>query len=106
MKNASYDVVIIGNGILGLQTAYFLKKNDPNFKVALISPPQREGCASLAASAMINVFAEMDHSTLENRPLLERFKLTYRGGQAWDKHAEALSQFSDTPLCIKRGTYV
>lgn len=105
-KGNLYDIIIIGNGILGLQSAFFLKTADQNLKIALISPPDRTGCATLAAAAMINVFAEIDYGMLENIPLWERFQLTYRGGQLWDKHAEALSQYSDEPLQIKRGTYV
>lgn len=101
-----YDVVIIGNGILGLQTAYFLKKQDPRLNVALIGPSHREGSASVAASAMINVFGEIDHGLLDDSALWEKFKLTYRGGQRWDQHAIDISEFSDTPLQVKRGTYL
>lgn len=41
-----YDIVVVGNGILGLTLSYFLKKKDPSLKVALIEKRDRSGCAT------------------------------------------------------------
>ena len=41
------DISIVGNGILGLMTAYELTNRDPSLKVAVIGPANREGGACL-----------------------------------------------------------
>lgn len=36
MSNDSYDVILIGGGVMGCATAYFLLKADPNLQIAII----------------------------------------------------------------------
>lgn len=59
-------VVIVGNGILGLTTAYRVVERDPGASVTVIGPAHHRGCASLAAAAMFNSFCELEPNTLAN----------------------------------------
>ena len=55
----SFDVLIVGNGIVGSLTAVMINKNLPKIKIGLIGPSNRPGSASVAAGAMLNVFGEI-----------------------------------------------
>lgn len=101
-----FDVIIVGNGILGLTLAYYLKKNDPNVSVALIGKNDREGSATLAAGAMLNLWAELTNGQFENQALAERFNLTWQGVNAWKEFADELSDLSGQPIDVKWGTYL
>lgn len=101
-----YDVIIVGNGALGMVAAYFLKKREKNLKVCLIGDPERKGCATLAASAMINVWSELSNNLFNNPFLAERFSLTRKGGDLWDVFGEELSEVSGKNARVQRGTYL
>ena len=58
------DISIVGNGILGLMTAYELTNRDPSLKVAVIGPANREGGASQAAGAMLGCFGAVSYTHL------------------------------------------
>ena len=76
----TFDVAIIGNGIIGTMIAYRLSKIKNS--VALIGPKNRRGSASMAAGAMLNVFGEIDYD-IENNDLSylknqnRRYKLAF-----------------------------
>lgn len=106
MTNHKLDIAIVGNGILGLTLAYRLKKQNAALNIGVIGPEERYGSATLAAGAMINLWAELTTGTFENNALRERFYLTKNGSDLWDDFATELSEYSDIPLQIKRGTYV
>ncbi|MDH5754009.1 MAG: FAD-dependent oxidoreductase, partial [Candidatus Bathyarchaeota archaeon] len=46
-----YDAVIVGAGILGLSTAYHIKKEHPNAEILLIDKLSAAGQANTAKSA-------------------------------------------------------
>lgn len=54
----SYDVAVIGNGIIGTLTA--IKVAESGISVAMVGPASRPGSASMAAGAMLNVLGEVD----------------------------------------------
>ncbi len=54
-----FDLVIVGNGIIGTLAAAMLPED---LSIALVGPDARPACASTAAGAMINVFGEIDYS--------------------------------------------
>jgi len=54
MNNKTYDVIIIGGGIMGSATAYYLAKKDPTLKVAVIERDPTYARASTTLS-MSNV---------------------------------------------------
>jgi glycine/D-amino acid oxidase-like deaminating enzyme len=105
-KTSTYDVIVVGNSALGMGTAYELRKRDPKVSIAVVGPSHRTGAATMVAGAMINVWAEMAAGQFENPALADRAELTIQGMQLWDRHCEALSEHSDTPLAVKWGTYI
>jgi len=104
--DSSYDVAILGNGVLGLGLAHELRKRQSGLKIAVIGPSARTGGATVAAGAMINVWAEIAPGQFENPALAERAELGIRSIGMWDAHCAELSEFSDEPLRVQWGTYV
>jgi glycine oxidase len=102
----NYDVVIVGNGILGTTLAYLLSKE--KLSVALVGPKDRHGSASLAAAAMLNVFAEIDGHSLKTYPARYKLDLAVRATKMWEEHLADLNQHSQTWLAakIKYGTHI
>jgi len=102
----NYDVVVVGNSALGMGTAYQLRKRDPKLSIAVIGPSHRTGAATMAAGAMINVWAEMALGQFDNPALADRADLTIKAMDLWDAHCAELSEFTEQPLSIKWGTYI
>ena len=63
---------ILGNGSIGCATAIYLAEAGHN--VTLFGNKLREGSASKAAGAMLNVFGELEYGQLENEPLRKKFE--------------------------------
>ena len=72
MKNnlKSFDIAILGNGIIGFLSAIIIKDKFPNKKVAIIGNDNFKYSASLAAGAMHNVYCEIENDF--NNSLLEQ----------------------------------
>lgn len=102
----SYDVVLIGNGVLALSTAYQLKKRDRGLRVAVIGPRARPGSATLAAGAKVNVWAEFANGQFDNPALADRAELGIRAMPLWDDLCAELGQYTADPPKVTWGTYV
>jgi glycine oxidase len=113
--------VIIGNGILGLTTAFRLAlKAQAADVVTIIGRRSREGSATLAAGAMLNLFAEVEQGSLENEIDLFRFELGHLASKMWPKFEAELIDAAGAHLpngcrdcqgycrggCANRGTFV
>ena len=60
-----FDCIIIGNGSIGMAIASDLsRESSSSFRISIFGKKNREGSASLAAGAMINVFGEIEYDTL------------------------------------------
>jgi len=56
MENQTYDVIMAGGGVMGCATAYYLLKNDPRVKVAIIEKdPTYEFCSTVLSDANIRL---------------------------------------------------
>jgi glycine/D-amino acid oxidase-like deaminating enzyme len=64
---------ILGNGSIGSATALYLA--DAGHKVLLFGNKKRQGSASKAAGAMLNVFGELENNHFENVALKKKFDL-------------------------------
>src|SRR4051812_30442776 len=95
----SYDVVIIGSGVLGLSTAIKIKQLDPSCSVAVIG--DNRGSASRAAAAMLNVFAEVDSNTFATLAHDAKFQLAYEARDLWSEWSDCIG-FGG----VKLGTFV
>ena len=69
------DLSIVGNGILGLMTAFELTNRDPNLKIAVIGPSDQKGGASQASGAMLGCFGEITDQTFFNDQAEKRFMI-------------------------------
>lgn len=100
------NVIIIGNGILGLTTAYRLAEKDKSLKVTIVGPNGRIGCASLAAAAMLNSICEVDTSTKVSEPERGKFQLNRQATALWPNFLEKIQLDSDMKLHYGFGTYL
>ena len=102
------DLTIVGNGILGLMTAYELTNRDPKLKVAVIGPADREGGASQASGAMLGCFGEITDLTFFNDQAEKRFMMAYDAHKRWPSVIEQLN--SQVPEILQQevnqGTFV
>lgn len=100
------DVIILGNGILGLSLARALSLEDPALRLAVVGPSDRAGSASLAAGAMINVWAELEADALEDPALAAKWSIAKSALALWDGHVQSLAAEADVPLAVTWGTWV
>ena len=72
MPSGSYDVIVVGSGIVGLTSAYHIKKNNPDMKVLVIDSAgtYAQGNTAKSAASVRDLFSEdinfkLSHSTIE-----------------------------------------
>jgi glycine/D-amino acid oxidase-like deaminating enzyme len=99
-------VIVIGNGILALSSAREIHKRNPDCEITIIGPQDRKGCASLAAAAMFNSFAEVDQNTLSNGAEARKFELNRRAAELWRGYLEQLREESGCRVDADFGTFV
>lgn len=80
---SAINVVIIGNGILGLAVASGLLKRDPRLSVTIVGPQSRPFCASAAAAAMLNSFAELEPGALDQERDRAKFDVSRAAARMW-----------------------
>ena len=102
----NFDVIIIGNGCIGLGLARQLQQEAPGLKVAVVGPADRAGAATMAAGAMLALWAEVEKDHFSDPTLSDRFTLPERGTALWQDYAAGLSEESGIDLPIKWGSYV
>ena len=100
-------VVIAGNGILGRAIAFELLRREPQRELTLVGPIDREGCATMAAGAMLNSFAELEEGALDHEVDRLRFGLSVEATRRWDPWLAALNELSGVdPVAVDWGTFV
>lgn len=99
-------IAIIGNGIIGMMSAYALSKRAPRQKIKLVGRLDRPGSASLAAAAMFNSFCEVESGSLLNPIERERFLFNKSATTAWPALLEEIRRKSGQPLHFGFGTFV
>lgn len=103
--------VIVGNGILGLSTAFRLtqrlKKGD---RVTVVGPRARAGAATPAAAAMLNSFGEISAYSLKSEPDRYHFELSREAAKKWPGFEEELAKAAGLGAISRgaadRGTYI
>ncbi|TFG32178.1 FAD-binding oxidoreductase [Candidatus Thorarchaeota archaeon] len=66
VSEETFDVIIVGAGVLGVATAYYMQKNNPNKKILLLERNLAAGQANTAmsAAAVRNMFASSTNQVL------------------------------------------
>lgn len=77
----TYDIVVIGNGVLGLSLALALARRRAN--VALVGEPHRPWAATTAAGAMLGCFGEVTAPMLKSEYGKAKLALGHRAGRMW-----------------------
>ena len=101
-----YDIIIIGNGILGTTLAWELSRQQKNIKIAVVGPKNKFGSGSKASGAMINVFAEIESDFMSNIFLKKKFEIAVRALDMWKDHHLKIQNYSKKKIELKWGTYV
>ena len=88
----TFDVAIIGNGIIGTLLAYNLRK----FRnICLLGPSNRNGSASTAAGAMLNVFGEVDYDKATDDYLAQKIKIGFQSQKLWREFEKKIKNKDD-----------
>lgn len=106
-QKSSADVVIVGNGALGMFLADEL--TDRRFgSVIVVGPSAREAGASQAAGAMLGCFAEATAESLRTDAVRTRFELGVTAHDRWPDVLRRLQATSpaNQPLHVATDTYV
>lgn len=106
MKSASYDVVVVGNGVVGLSVATALARQEAGLSIAMVGPQNRRGGASAAAGAMLGCFGEVTRHTLGSDVGRARFELQLAAHRRWSGELEELGEHTDGPLRVSTDTHV
>gem|GEM_PF-358975 len=102
------DLTIIGNGAIGCALALRFAQAHKDMRIGLVGSARRPGCASLAAGAMLNVFAELEAGALDYPSAKIKFEAAVAASQLWDDHLARLNSKLRhvAPVTINQGTYV
>ncbi|MFQ6198569.1 NAD(P)/FAD-dependent oxidoreductase [Streptomyces sp. NPDC000405] len=103
------DVMIVGNGALGLSVAVETALRDPALRIAVVGPEPRPGSASVAAGAMLNCFAEVTERTGDHPASRAKFALAREAARLWPDWPARLAEaarHAAMPVGRARGTLV
>ena len=106
MKKNNFDVIIIGNGSLACSIAFEMNNLKPNTKICLMGPKNREGSASLASGAMLNIFAELEYDTLNTKIGKKKFEMLLKSKTLWPNFIKSLNSKVKNKIKIKKGTII
>ena len=104
----TYDVIIVGNGIIGMSTALSLTLYDPTLKVAVIAPENRLNGATPASGAMLGCFGEVTESTFKSKPALIKLEMAIKSLSLWPEWLNKINNIlpASQHLKIHSGTHV
>ena len=101
-----FDLIIVGNGILGLTLANEITSLDKGVSVALVGPKDRKNSASKASGAMLAAYGEIEEDSLSYKPFKDRFKIIINALNMWPKHLIKLQEESGQKIQSSFGTYI
>ena len=103
------DVVVVGNGIIGLSVAEAIVAAEPDASVTVVGPTPREAAASRAAGAMLGCFGEVTKDTLASVPARTKFELSLAAHRRWPARLRELAEIAaeaGEQLHVTDGTHV
>jgi len=108
----SDNYLVVGNGILGLSTAYEILNNDPDAAITLIAPKQTKGASTRAAGAMVGCFGEITEGVFHSPEHTKKFLIGYEAKKQWEawyqklKSHPYLSPEKQKASSFKKGTFI
>jgi glycine/D-amino acid oxidase-like deaminating enzyme len=102
------DILIIGNGALGLFLAEELATRGAG-SIAVVGPSGREAGASQAAGAMFGCFGEVTTETLRTAPARAKFEMSRAADRLWPHVLQRLQDDApdgQRPLQVAHDTYL
>lgn len=105
--NRPHDVVVVGNGSLGLSLGLTLARR--GIRVAVLGRPHRPGAASSAAGAMIGTFGEVTTTLLKSEYGRTKLDWAYQASKLWPEWLAGLAPDGDgdgSDLLTADGTVV
>ncbi|UGY91119.1 NAD(P)/FAD-dependent oxidoreductase [Streptomyces gobiensis] len=103
-ERTTADVVIVGNGVLGLSIAFETAVRSPGLRIAVIGPTARPGSATVAAGAMLNCFAEVTRFTGAHPASRAKFELARDALDAWPQWLDRLVESTGSPAPLDAWT--
>lgn len=102
------DVLVVGNGVLGLSTAYALAQANSALKIGLLGPLDMRGSATAAAGAMLGCFGEVTYKSLDTPIALKKLEMNIQASKMWKNWIQELNKHIDKQftLSINSGTFV
>jgi glycine/D-amino acid oxidase-like deaminating enzyme len=100
------DVLVIGNGALGLAIAHRLNARDKTLKLGVLGPKRRVGAATLAAGAMLNAWAEVGRGQFDHAALADRVRLPLGALPLWNGLCAELSEYLPGEIAPIWGTLI
>jgi glycine oxidase len=103
----AFDVVVVGDGAVGLMTARELARSAPDLTIAVIGTGGRPAAASSAAGAMLGCFGEVTGSTTASAAGRARFALQMSAHRLWPSLLAELEDMAGIrPIRTASDTYV
>lgn len=100
-----FDVIIIGNGAIGLACAFALADRQQGLAIGVVGPKSRPGGASAAAGAMLGCHGEITAHGLSTDLGRAKLSLHLRAKALWRDWLDKLSERGPTPPLVE-GTFV
>lgn len=106
--STNYDVIIVGNGIIALSTAFSLVSHSPGIRVAVIGPESRLNGATPAAGAMLGCYGEVTEATLKSQAATVKLEMAIKSASLWPEWMEKINAYlpKEEKLAIHAGTFV
>jgi len=105
LSRNSFDVIVIGNGAIGLACAFELIERQPDLSIAIVGPDSRPRGASVAAGAMLGCHAEITAHGLSNSLGREKFSWHRRAKTLWPNWLERIIR-GGSRVSVVEGTFV
>src|SRR5690242_16200931 len=102
-----YDVLVIGDGVLGMAVAHRLKTRDSALRIGVVGPGDGAGAAAAASGAMLGAVGEVDRHTLRLAHRRHKFELGLAALRAWPDWLDQLADRAEmTAPALHKGTFL
>ena len=91
------DLIVIGNGVVGLSAALACRHRDPRLRVIVVGPSNRRGAATPAAAAMLAAASEARPSTFEDPATTAWIELLASAVDSWPDWVRDIADRSGVP---------